>query len=204
MEEYLQYLPLAYLNALEYCPRRFYYEYVQGEMIVNYHVLKGAELHDVADEPGMESIEGGVRRRRLIVWSHRLKLTGIADLVELSNGELCPIEYKKGKMGRWLNDHVQLCAQALCLEEMFGQSVRYGYVFYFGSARRQRVEFTPDLRLRTEAAVAEARQLAQLPSPPPPITNYNKCRDCSLEPMCMPREVRTLRRTDAMASLADE
>lgn len=199
------YLPVSYLNALEYCPKRFYYEYVQREMVVNYHVLRGEVLHGTAHDGGQETLPDGVRLRRVTVWSHRLRLTGIADLVEATlaggagdmveeRGQVCPVEYKKGKMGQWLNDHAQLCAQALCLEEMLGVRVDHGYVFYFGSAHRLKVDFTPELRSRTEAAIAEAHQLAQLSAPPPPITNYNKCRDCSLEPMCMPREVRTLRK----------
>lgn len=212
------YLPISYLNALEYCPRRFYYEYVQAEMVVNYHVLKGEVLHGGTHEHGRERIEAGMRVRQLTVWSHRLHLTGLADLVEVTqerkeqamsdpsgsllqvgaeaNRQICPVEYKKGKIGRWLNDHIQLCAQAMCLEEMLGEAVLFGYVFYFESAHRLRVEFTSELRASTEAAVMEAHRLAASPTPPPPITNYNKCRDCSLEPMCMPREVRALRKIE--------
>ncbi len=214
------YLPISYLNALEYCPRRFYYEYVQAEMVVNYHVLKGEVLHSAAHERGWERIEAGIRVRQVTVWSHRLRLTGLADIVELTeeadaqaspddsqsspgaSGErarrIYPVEYKKGKMGQWLNDHIQLCAQALCLEEMLGEPVLSGYLFYFESAHRQRVDFTPELRASTEAAVMEAHQLAMSPTPPPPITNYNKCRDCSLESLCMPREVRALRKIAVM------
>lgn len=105
---------------------------------------------------------------------------------------MIPIEYKKGKVGRWLNDHIQLCAQALCLEERTGASITEGMVFYFGSRRRQPVPLTRELRERTRDSIARAHQLRQSGDIPAPIENVNKCRDCSLEPMCLPREVQML------------
>lgn len=105
---------------------------------------------------------------------------------------LVPIEYKKGRMGKWLNDHIQLCAQAMCLEERSGLVVETGFIFYFGSRRREQVAFTPELRQRTEAAIRRAFEIAESPTLPPPLDQYTKCRDCSLEPICLPREVRTL------------
>src|SRR5438132_2976688 len=125
MDDPTDYLPISHLNAFEFCPRRFYYEYVQGEMLVNEHVLEGRIRHETADTPGQERIENGLRLRRVTLWSDRLRVIGFGDLVEAdaATGEWQPVEYKKGKMGRWLNDHIQLCAQALCLEERTGQAV---------------------------------------------------------------------------------
>jgi CRISPR-associated exonuclease Cas4 len=111
-----------------------------------------------------------------------------------------PIEYKKGKMGDWLNDHIQLCAQALCLEEMRGCHIPRGAIFYFGSGRREEIEFDESLRQRTEAVIAQAFQLLERRELPPPLLGkskkrgglpalHQKCRDCSLEPLCLPREV---------------
>jgi CRISPR-associated exonuclease Cas4 len=187
------YIPIAYLNALEYCHRRFYYEFALGEMIVNEHVLEGALRHEGVDTTGVRTEEGVLRRRRMYVYSDRLRLVGFADLVELSGGEWRPVEYKKGRMGRWLNDHIQLCAQALCLEERLGVSIERGFMFYFGSRRREEVPFTAALRSRTEAAVERAFALLAAGRLPDPIEEWRKCRDCSLEPLCLPREVRQLR-----------
>lgn len=111
------YLPLAYLNAWEYCHRRFYLEYVLGEMEINEHIIRGNHLHRNINEAGT-SVDGDTRiHRQQWVWSDRLKVKGIIDAVEESDGLLIPVEYKKGKMGKHLNDHFQLCAAALCLEE---------------------------------------------------------------------------------------
>jgi len=125
--------------------------------------------------------------------------------VEESEDKLVPIEYKKGKMGEWLNDHVQLCAQALCLEEMLKCRIPLGYIFYFGSARREEVVFTEELRRHTEETIRLAFTLLEKGVLPPPLVGkqtrrtatalpvlHPKCRDCSLEPLCLPREVLAL------------
>jgi len=183
------YLPISMLNQLEYCERRFWLMYVQGEMEVNAPVLEGVQQHERAHDGGLERDGEMTIHRRVYVWSERLRLAGFADVVEEQAGELTPVEYKHGRMGRWLNDHVQLCAQALCLEERTGQPVRQGAIFYWGSRRRVAVEFTPELRAHTEAAVARACELLEAGRIPPPLDRRAKCHDCSLEGTCLPREV---------------
>lgn len=188
------YLPISMLNQLEYCPRRFWYMFVEGEMLVNEHVLTGTFQHERAHEAGVEHDGDEVTLRRVYVHSDRLRLTGFVDLLEERAGEWTPVEYKKGHAGRWVNDEVQLCAQALCVEEQVGRPIDHGFVFYFGSRRRQQVDFTPELRAWTEASVARAFEvLAEGRIPPPlPEKMARKCRDCSLEPVCLPAEVRAL------------
>jgi CRISPR-associated exonuclease Cas4 len=188
---------LSYLNAVEYCPRRFHYEFVQGDMLRNEFVLEGTLLHQRTDEPGQHINQEGERQiNRLYLYSETLRLSGFADLVEEEQGMLIPVEYKHGKEGKWLNDHVQLCAQAMCLEERLAgqQRIPYGYIFYFGSRKRIQVPFTPDLRAKTRAAIDLAFQVAMLESPPPPLDGKIavRCRDCSLQSICLPDEVRML------------
>jgi CRISPR-associated exonuclease Cas4 len=102
---------------------------------------------------------------------------------------LMPVEYKRGRQGRWLNDQLQLCAQALCLEERTAQPVERGQIFYWRSRRRVDVEFTPELRAQAEDTVARAYALIEAGRMPPPIERRAKCRECSLEGICLPREV---------------
>jgi CRISPR-associated exonuclease Cas4 len=198
-------LSISYLNALEYCPRRFYYECALSEFVENAHVVEGMMRHERSDEGGTTTEDGKLVMRRVWVGSERLRLSGFADVVEEREGQLTPVEYKKGKMGEWLNDHVQLCAQALCLEEMLRCQIPYGYIFYFGSARREQVVFDEQLRRHTEEAVHLAFTLLERGELPPPLAGrqmkkdalpalHPKCRDCSLEPLCMPREVLVLRK----------
>jgi CRISPR-associated exonuclease Cas4 len=185
----MDYLPISMLNQLEYCERRFWLMYIHGEMEVNAPVLEGIQQHERAHAGGVERDGETTVRRRVYLWSDRLRVSGFADVVEEREGELMPVEYKRGRMGRWLNDHIQLCAQAMCLEERAGRPVRRGAIFYWRSRRRVRVALTPELRARTEAAVGRAFELLAAGRIPPPLERRAKCRDCSLEGVCLPREV---------------
>jgi len=186
------YLPLSYLNQLLYCERRFWYMYVLGEMAENAPLLEGTLRHQRAHRPGEERIEQGHVVRRLAVYSDRLRINGFCDLVEETGGVLKPVEYKLGKQGRWRNDRVQLCAQALCLEERTGRPVPAGEIFYYRSRRRIEVHFTPELRAQTEDAVARAFALLAAGVIPPHTAQRARCNGCSLEPICLPREVKLL------------
>lgn len=180
------YIPLAMLNALAYCPRRFVYEHVQGEMLHNAHVVEGTLAHATIDAAGTAWRSATVHHRRVYVWSDTHGIAGFCDVLEEHDGVLLPVEYKKGRPGRWRSDHVQVCAQALCLEERTGQPIAAGAVFYFAARRREAVPLTPELRATTIALAAEAHRLVAAGTLPPPITQRSKCRDCSLEPLCLP------------------
>jgi CRISPR-associated exonuclease Cas4 len=197
MVEMVSLLPISALNALEYCPRKFYYQFVQGERLVNALLLEGTLLHQRVHQAGTRSTAAGERQTtRLYLASETLRLSGFADVVEERAGVLVPVEYKHGHMGQWLHDQVQLCAQALCLEERQPGKplIPYGYIYYAGSRHRIQVPFTPLLRDRTRAAIAQAFQVAARSTPPPPLSGklVARCSNCSLLPLCLPAEVRRL------------
>lgn len=187
-----EYIPLAMINALAYCARRFGYEFVQAEMLLNEHVVEGTLRHRGVDAGGMVWPGEAVQQRRLYVWSERLGLAGFCDLVEERDQRLYPVEYKKGRPGRWASDHAQLCAQAMCLEERTGRTIEQGAIMYFATRRREIVPFTPALRAEVERLAALARTIAASGVLPPPTDQPAKCRDCSLQPLCLPDEVRML------------
>lgn len=186
------YLPISMLNQLAYCERRFWLMFVQGEMTVNAPVLEGIQQHEHVHESGTERDGDRVIHRRVYLWSEELRVCGFADLVEEEAGQFKPVEYKRGKMGRWLNDHIQLCAQAICLEERTGRPVETGQIFYWRSRRRVTVEMTPELKEGTRATVRRAFELLERGRIPQPINRRAKCHDCSLEGICLPREVTLL------------
>ena len=193
----LETIPISALNALEYCPRSFYYQYVQGEMLVNEFVLEGTLAHQRVHQEGTHTTaEGEMQTTRLYLHSEALHLTGFADVIEERAGVLVPVEYKHGHQGQWLNDQVQLCAQALCLEERQPGKplIAYGYIYYVGSRRRVQVHFTQQLRASTKAAIAQALKVAALETPPAPLAGKMaaRCPNCSLLPLCLPEEVRLL------------
>src|SRR5579885_3141566 len=136
------YPPLSALNDLLFCPRRCALHRSEGLWVENRHTVEGSHAHRVVHaSPARASGEGAYRSvRGLWLRSDRLRLVGVADLVEF-RPQPYPVEYKRGKRRRWDNDEVQLCAQALCLEEMLGASVPAGAVFHVRSGRRHEVNF---------------------------------------------------------------
>ena len=192
---------MSLLNDFLYCPRRAALKGVEGWRAENEHTVLGDLVHEHADLPGFEVAKGVTVWRALPVWSTRLGLNGKCDIVEVEaapsptpggpSGRLAalrPVEYKKGKRRRFENDDVQLCAQALCLEERFGLTVRAGAVFHADSKRRRDVAFTPELRQATEQAVTDLRALlAGAAEVLPPAVFKPACAECSLYPVCLPQ-----------------
>jgi CRISPR-associated exonuclease Cas4 len=193
-------IPISALNALEYCPRRFYYQFVQGVTVVNEYVMEGSLAHERVHQATTRTTgEGEMQTTHLYLFSERLRVSGFTDVIENVGGSLIPVEYKhgaQGKHGGWFNDAVQLCAQALCLEERLEDDERipHGYIFYIASRRRVQVQFSDELREHTLAAIERAFQVAMLDTIPPPLSGKDvvRCPACSLLPLCLPDEVTLL------------
>jgi CRISPR-associated exonuclease Cas4 len=182
------YPPLSALNDLLFCPRRCFLHRVEGVWIENVHTTAGTLDHRRVHETRDNDVAGVRMARGLPVVSHRLRLLGVTDLVEFRPGTpevLFPIEYKRGKRRRWDNDEVQLCAQAICLEEMLGTLIPAGAIFHIKSKHRRDVAFTPTLRQKTEDAAARLHALLATRTAPPPVL-HPKCKQCSVRTVCMP------------------
>jgi len=185
-------LPISALQHTVYCERQAALIHVERLWDENVHTIEGHHLHDRVDDEGNEK-RGDVRiLRSLALRSLKYGLVGIADVVEVRNGPNgripFPIEYKKGKPKRSRADEVQLCAQALCLEEMFEIEVPSGALFYGKPRRRTQVSIDDDLRRITIAAAARFREIAATGMTPRAVFGP-KCRDCSLAHQCQPRAV---------------
>jgi CRISPR-associated exonuclease Cas4 len=107
---------IASLNQFVFCPRRCALMFVEGIWEDNTHTLEGTLLHEHTDEAGYETDGNAKLLRTLPLFSNRYGLSGKADIVEIHQTEIIPVEYKKGKKRRFENDDIQLCAQGLCLE----------------------------------------------------------------------------------------
>jgi CRISPR-associated exonuclease Cas4 len=182
---------ISALNHYDYCPRRCYLIYVMGEFLDNPYTVEGELLHEAA--PRMRTKRGELLQiRRVHIYSHRYNLIGFADLVEEKAGKLYPVEYKRGRKGNWKNDQLQLCAQALCLEEMTGRKIAHGYIYYAASQQRKEVEFSKELRAYTLKTIEKVKRLLRGEFKPEAI--YTKrCRGCSLYPICLPKEAERLK-----------
>ena len=178
--------PLSAINQYLYCPRRAGLIHVEGTFSDNQHTVLGQIIHEQADVSGYETVKGVTLLRALPVWSDRFGLSGKCDIVERhSDGSLVPVEFKKGKRRKFDNDDAQLCAQALCLEEMFGVPVSRGAIFHAKSKRRREVEFTHQLRLLTEQAIEAVHQLIEDEMVPKAV-HKPQCSECSLFDHCLP------------------
>ncbi len=177
-------IPLSALQHWRVCPRQCALIHIAGIWEENRFTTEGRLMHERVHEAGDE-IRGGVRTvRGLELISKRLGLIGQADAVEFRQGAPpFPVEYKRGKPKKDSADALQLCAQALCLEEMLGVTIPAGALFYGTTRRRQDVLFTPELRAEVETAVAAIRDLLAQGRIPPPVPT-DRCRGCSLAPHC--------------------
>jgi CRISPR-associated exonuclease Cas4 len=185
------YPPLSALNHLLFCERRCALLRIEGVWVENVHTTGGSighrKAHEVADRAraSVRSASG----LRLV--SHRLKLTGIADVVEFRDNPHdgaripYPVEYKRGRRKRWDNDEVQLCAQAICLEEMLSVNVPKGAIYHITSKARREVEFSSILRAKTEDAAARLHDLLAKRLIPAPELKP-RCSGCSIRGVCLP------------------
>lgn len=178
---------ISALNHFCFCPRRFAYIHIEHLFEENVHTMRGRREHEAVDRSSGAALgDGGREETGLPVWSQRLGLVGRCDLVEFrSDGTIYPVERKHGARRPWDNDDAQLCAQALCLEEMFGCFVPEGAVYHVSSRRRRVVRFTTELRARIDGLLAEIRDLFRAGFLPPPV-NDRRCEGCSLREVCQP------------------
>ena len=188
------YVLISALQHYAYCPRQCALIHIEQTFEENLYTLRGQRVHERVNVPEYELIEGVRVERALPLWSHQIGLTGIADVVEFTaNGTPYPVEYKSGSRKPREADDLQLCAQAVCLEEMFKRSVPTGAIFHHASKRRREVHFDDALRsLVVETALA-VRSLLAASKIPDPVAD-KRCPDCSLIEACMPYALKDFNR----------
>jgi CRISPR-associated exonuclease Cas4 len=184
-------LPISALQHAVYCMRQAALIHVERVWAENRFTAEGRVLHDVAHEVGSRKSRGVRRVTALPLASLHWNISGVADVVEFrtgADGETpFPIEYKRGKPKSHRADEVQLCAQALCLEEMTACPVPEGALFYGDTKRRVVVAFDPELRRLTEETVLAFGALVAAGRTPPAVWKASRCRACSLIELCRPR-----------------
>ncbi len=190
MSEPLDPILISALQHWAYCPRQCALIHVEQVFEDNLFTQRGQALHKRVDDPGFELRDGLRVERALPLFCDRLGLLGKADVVEfMPDGTPYPVEYKHGSRHKRADiaacDDLQLAAQALCLEEMFGKSVPEGALYYASSRRRRVVTIDEALRLKVEMALAGVRQLFLDKALPAPL-NDDHCRACSLRDLCQP------------------
>lgn len=179
-------ISIASLNQYSYCPHRCWRMFCAGEFMDNQYTIEGTSLHERVHTLGEMNCNETWQVRAIWLKSEQYNLIGKSDLIESTDGQLYPVEYKRGKKGEWDNDELQVCAQALCLEEMTGQTITTGYIYYAQSHQRQLVEISTKLRQETVETITAVQELLTTGKIPRPV--YSKrCAGCSLSEQCLPQ-----------------
>lgn len=183
-------LPLSALQHLAYCPRQCALIHLERVWEENLCTAEGRVQHEHVHDAGAASRRGVRFVCGLALRSFRLGLFGQADVVEFhGKGRALrpfPVEHKRGRSKSHDADRIQLCAQAMCLEEMLGVEVPVGALFYATPRRREEVELTEALRAATTETAARLHELMAAGETPPARYDRKKCGLCSLKGRCLP------------------
>lgn len=187
-------IPISAIQHAVYCLRQAALIHLERLWAENRLTAEGQVLHLASDDAGSRKVRGIRRVSALHLSSRRLGIAGVADLVEfrtsLDDRETpYPVEIKRGKPKLHRADEAQLCAQALCLEEMTGRAVSEGALFYAETRRRTIVPFDSDLRLLTEEMIRRLREVFESETTPAATYKATLCRACSLIELCRPKIV---------------
>ena len=201
------FIQISALQHYVFCPRQCALIHVEDAWRENLFTVRGSILHEKVDTDTYETRGTLKTVRGLRIHSFRLGLTGRADVVEFrapkntgNAPEVMPVEFKSGQPKDDVSDKVQLCAQALCLEEMLNTVVTQGAFFYGKIRRREQVEIDEQLRLQTETIIGSVHELVT--NRRVPAAKYSeKCRNCSLESICVPKALNDRKLQEYMKGL---
>jgi CRISP-associated protein Cas1 len=196
-------VPARMLNEHTYCPRLAYLEWVQGDFTDNADTLDGQFQHrNVNVEAGSlpdpeEPVQERLHARSVMLSAPAVGLVARMDLIEADGNNVTPIDYKRGRAPKvderaWEPERIQLCAQAMILEEN-GYKVERGILYFVASKQRVEVLIDDGLRARTRDLLAELRANSEKPEAPAPLIDSPKCPRCSLVGICLPDETNLLR-----------
>lgn len=185
-------VPISAIEHYAYCPRQCALIHCDGIWSDNEHTVKGARAHRRVDSGTHRRERGRMVLRSIPLWSEALGLSGRADAIEVDDDEMWPVEYKSG-VRHGNSADLQLCAQALCLEEMLAVKIPGGFVWYGGPKRRMRVEFTEDLRSEVSEIIEKIRNQLMTGKLPEAVDD-ERCGPCQLLHHCLPHLSRSPRK----------
>ncbi|WP_332670863.1 CRISPR-associated protein Cas4 [Aromatoleum sp.] len=184
-------IPISALQHFLYCPRQCALIHIERLWAESRQTAEGRLLHDRADTPQIERRHGVRTITAMPLASAELGIAGVADVVEFrlgTDGEPpCPVEYKRGRPKAHRADEVQLCAQALCLEAMFGYPLVEGALFYGQTRRREGVAIDDELRRLTLETIQATREMIRSGRTPSATYQAKRCDACSLMELCQPK-----------------
>jgi CRISPR-associated exonuclease Cas4 len=179
-------LPLSSLQHYSFCPRQCALIHIEGIWAENRYTAEGRIMHENIDTPGFITKNGVQVEKGVAIRSLDLGLVGKIDIVEFHHNTPYLVEYKRGRPKAESWDDIQLCAQALCLEEMLNINVLKGAIFYGKTRHRKHVIFSSELREKTISTIKNVHDLIKKGITPPAVYNALKCPRCSLFNPCLP------------------
>ena len=195
-----EYLPLSWLSQATYCLRRAALLLNERLWMENADTAKGRDEHRRAHERRIERRGDQLKLFEYDVYSEQLRIWGKCDCIEAQRCEpgcripaadfpvcLYPVEYKHGSVREEPEYNIQLCAQAMCLEEMYHTHIPSGAIFFITAHRRLEVAFTSELRAKTKTAANALWEIRRRTLKVPAAEYGRKCQRCSLKDLCMPK-----------------
>lgn len=195
-------LALSGVQHFAYCKRQWALIHIEKQWSENLRTVQGKQLHERVDNPDSFEARGDILTTRSVpLSSHVLGFYGVSDVVEFyavkengvslngREGNWCPVpvEYKRGRPKKDIIDEVQLCSQAMCLEEMLCTDINYGYLFYGETKHRTKVLFEDGLRKKVVEFSEQMHSLFDEQCTPKAITTDKNCKSCSLVDICIPK-----------------
>ena len=213
-EDWLQ---LSGLQHFAFCRRQWALIHIENQWAENYRTIDGKLMHENAHDQGFRESRGEVLIvRGLAIHSSQLGVSGQCDIVEFHRDpdgitlrdrvglwQPYPVEYKRGRPKNGQADELQLCAQAMCLEEMLCCSISEGALYYGETRHRLTIQFSPDLRAQVQSSIAQMHDLYRKRYTPK-VKPSKGCNACSLKDLCVPKLMRTKKVSDYLAGAMEE
>ena len=213
-EDWLQ---LSGLQHFAFCRRQWALIHIENQWVENYRTMDGKLMHENAHDQGFRESRGDVLIvRGLAIHSSQLGVSGQCDIVEFHRDpdgitlrdrvglwQPYPVEYKRGRPKNGQADELQLCAQAMCLEEMLCCSISEGALYYGETRHRLTIQFSPDLRAQVQSSIAQMHDLYRKRYTPK-VKPSKGCNACSLKDLCVPKLMRTKKVSDYLAGAMEE
>lgn len=186
-------IQISALSHYTYCPKSAYLSYVLNEFIDNEYTIHGRSIHNRIDSGIITKRKNLYQIRSVWLSSKKYGLIGKSDMIEEKLGSIYPVEYKRGKTRDGKKAEIQLTAQALCIEEMMKlkEKIPKAYIFYHLSNCREEIIIDDNLRNQTKEAIKNLREMMNS-SIAPDVRYSSKCNNCSMYPICLPKETEKL------------
>lgn len=186
------FLMLSGIQHFEFCQRQWGLIHIENQWEENLLTVDGELMHEKVHDKLFDEKRKDIKYSRGVsIHSRRLGIYGVCDMVEFHDGQVIPIEYKRGKPKEHNADELQLVLQAMCLEEMMCTTIEYGFIYYGETKHRMKIEINQELRDKVEESTARMHEL-YVKGYVPRVKTKRECSACSLKEICLPKMLKAI------------